>query len=493
MASSHPIPRSVSTWLLAVLLSALSLAPAAADAPAAPDDASPKPTLQGAILVLLDTVRADHLSPYGHRRNTTPGLRDLAKRGVLFEQVVSYAPWTLPSVATILSGDRFSRGYDVDEGKLRRSIVEDIRRAGYKTAALTEGGFVSSHFAFDRGFDEFREERGPVFLTEKTADGSFAEEPIEKGAGGVRKTFGRARKWLRAHADERFFLLIHTYEPHTPYQRFFFTKNIPRGNLTKVLDGRMLKQIRSGEVEIGDKERRYTRALYDGGLRVADYELALLMIQLEKMGLSDRTLLVVTSDHGEDLGARFPQHMGDHGHALFDEQIMVPLVIADPTQRFDVTRVKSQVRTIDILPTVAELLGASPSGPIEGRSLLPLMRGEETGDRPAFGGVTQLTPLRFFVRDGGYKYIEASPQEGTPELSPAPPPVQLYDLRSDPGEERNLAAEQPNRARAFHKRLVEYLDGSGPKSGISIESETDGIDAEMRERLRSLGYLDGVD
>lgn len=447
--------------------------------------------LQGAILVIIDTARADHLSAYGHRRDTSPGLRALAARGVLFEQVVSYAPWTLPSVAAILAGDRFSRAYDVSKETLRRSLVEDIQRAGYTTAAITEGGFVSAHFGFDRGFGEFREERGAVLLdADRQGDGEGKPRQTA-GAGGVKQTFSLARAWLQEHAGEPFFLLIHTYEPHTPYQRLFFTANIPRGNFKAVLDGEMLDKIRRGKLEIGDAERRYASALYDGGLRVADNELSLLMKQLNQIGLADRTLLVVTSDHGEELGERYPQHLGDHGHALFDEQILVPLVIADPTGSYARKRVTSQVRSVDILPTIADLLAVPLREQGEGRSLVPLMRGDENSDRIAFGGVTRLTPPRYFIRHEGYKYIESSPREGAQELSPVPPRIQLYDLRNDPGERQNLAAEDPERVRAYHRQLAEYLTLShGSRENESIEPAANRLDTELRERLRSLGYLE---
>ena len=116
------------------------------------------------------------------------------------------------------------------------------------------------------------------------------------------------------------------------------------------------------------------------------------------------------------------------------------------------------------------------------------MRGEETDDRIAFGGVTKLTPYRYFIRDGQYKYIESSPREGEQELSPVPPRVQLYDLRADPGEQQNLASHDEERVRHFHQQLVEYLDEA--QGTISIESATEDVDPALREQLRALGYVE---
>ena len=171
---------------------------------------------------------------------------------------------------------------------------------------------------------------------------------------------------------------------------------------------------------------------------------------------------------------------------------LVPLVIADPTHSYTKSRVSSQVRSIDILPTVAELLEVPLPRAIDGRSLVPLMRGEEKGDRIAFGGITKLTPPRFFIRNRGYKFIESSPREGEQELSPVPPRFQLYDLRRDPGELNNLAESEPKRVRRLHKKLVELIDDSQGNSAntTSVESATEAVDPELRERLRSLGYIE---
>jgi arylsulfatase A-like enzyme len=435
-------------------------------------------SLQGAVLIVLDTVRAGHLSAYGHERRTSPSLDRLAQEGVLFEQVVSFAPWTLPSVATILSGRPAGEVY-VD-GHLRESIVERVRAAGYRTAAVTEGGWFSKAFGFDLGFADYVEEEGAVQWREPGRGRD--REPT----GGIESTFGIARRWLSAHRDDRFFLVIHTYEPHAPYRRRTFAAGQTSESIGDVFRLEMMPELKSGRIRLGDEDLAYLAALYDGGILESDRHVGALLVFLETVGLRDRTLVVVTSDHGEELGDHYRTHAGDHGHALLDDQLLVPLILHNPVEAYPVRRVTAQVRTMDILPTIAEILGVVPGADLAGSSLVPMMRGEERGGRLAVGGDTKSGPRRAFLRDRGYKYIAVlGPHEEGRPLPFEPPADQLYDLRADPGERSNLASERPELAREFREILAGL--GGGPDGARVLP---DRLDPEQIDRLRSLGYLD---
>lgn len=438
--------------------------------------------LQGAVFVLFDTLRADHLSTADYARPTSPSLEALASRGVVFEQTISYSPWTLPSMLAILSGDWSDRPGVFAQGRLGRSRVQAFREAGIATGAFTEGAFVSRDFGFDLGFADYEEEEGAV---QRLLPGEL-RDPNYKGS--IERTFARARSWLAAHAHERFFLFVHTYEPHTPYRRRTFTDGLDPGSVGEVFETEELPLLRSGALHFDDRDLLYLTALYDGGVRESDRQLGELLELLEELGISGRTLVVVSSDHGEELGEHYPRAVGDHGHSLHDELLRVPLVIANPTERYPVARISAQVRTIDILPTIAELMGVADADGAgragAGRSLVPLLRGEERDDRIAFGGATRTLPARSFVRSGGYKYIESrldSPPD--PEL-PAPPPRQLYDLRADPGERTNLVDAQPELADRLREQLREHE--AGREQQIPA---LDAIPPALQERLRSLGYL----
>jgi len=439
-------------------------------------DSAPR-ELQGAVLIVLDTVRADRVSAYGYSRATTPTLDRLAADGVLFEQVVSFAPWTLPSLATILSGKRADAVY-VDN-RLRESLVQTIGAAGYRTAAITEGGFFSSYFGFDLGFEHYVEEEGAVQLV-------HAGKRRDPGkTGGIETTFRLAGEWIAAHRQERFFLMIHTYEPHSPYRRHAFTEGLERGVIGDEFRIEMLSALRREEVRLSDPELDYLSALYDGGILESDRHVGAFLRRLEKEGLRDRTLVVVTSDHGEELGEHYRSRAGDHGHALFDDQLLVPLIFHHPLESYPVTRVAAQVRTMDILPTMAEILGAGSGDRLDGASLVPLMRGAEQRGRPAVGGSTKGGPPRAFLRHLDYKFVAVlDPRQGTDPLPTPPPRYQLYDLRADPGERDDLAATRPELTRRLLGILHETAGGGGRPTEV-----TEPVDGELRERLRSLGYL----
>lgn len=436
--------------------------------------------LQGAVLVLIDTVRADHCSAYGYGRPTTPALERLARRGVLFENAITSAPWTLPAVAALLAGERVPRSLDAERGTLRHSLVEVLHRAGIATAAFTEGGFVSRDFLFDRGFDSWVEEEASVH---RTAPGA----PANAGSGSVARTFSNAARWLGQRRGARFFALVHTYEPHTPYMDRRFAAGLAPGRIGPALRMDAVRQLQSGALRLEPEERRYVEALYDGDIRAADDQLGRLLDALDSERLADRTLVVVTSDHGEDLGDLDPRFTASHGHALKDPLVRVPLVVADPAEPRPGRRVSQQVRLIDVLPTIAARLGAPHALRIEGRDLGSLLRGEETEPRLAFGGENWIGPAQEFVRSAGHKYIERTGAEATDAPPPGAPARQLFDLATDPGEQHDLAAERPELADTFARLLAEQRGASPAAAHRPALHE---LPQPLQERLRSLGYAD---
>ncbi len=426
---------------------------------------------RGVVLFVLDTVRPDRMSCYGHDRPTSPHIDALAARGARFEQVVSFAPWTLPSVAALLSGEPAHRAF---RGSLQRSLVTAFRDGGVRTAAVTENGYLAAKYGFDLGFDEYVE-LAPV----------RPDDPLAMGAIG--RTFARAEAWLRDHLRTRpgepFLLLVHTYEPHAPYTRTTFADGLPAGKVGDAFRVEALDGLRRGATAYGDADLERLRALYDGGVLEADRHVGELVGVLDELGVADEVVVCVTSDHGEDLGEHYRTRCGDHGHSLLDDLLLVPLVIADPTRPIAGRVVPTQVRTLDILPTLAALLEVGPLPSTEGRSLVSMLEGEPAPPRVAFGGSPHSGPDRIFVRHAGYKFIETVGEDRhDPPLVPPPPKVQLYDLRADPGETTNLAEERPDlveRFRALDRRIDRR--GGGPV-------EIDAADDELARRLRELGY-----
>jgi len=442
-----------------------------ADGPRASSALEPGRPL-GAVVFLLDTVRRDHVSSYGYERPTTPAIDALAREGVLFEQVASYSTWTLPSVAAILAGDFPSRVFD-DDLRMKRSLVEAFAKAGYRTAAFTEGGYVSRRWGMDRGFQEY-----------------FEEAHTEDSTNEIDRTFRDARRWLAANRESPFFLLLHTYEAHMPYRNRDFARELDPGRVGPTYELEFLEKVRHGEIALTAQEREYIRALYDGDILSTDRHVGEFLAFLEEVGLADRTLVVVTSDHGEEMGEEFERFIGGHGHSMRDNLLLVPLVIRDPTRHFPERRIDVQVRSIDVMPTVAELMGAEMDVPMSGRSLVPILIGNETTHRVAMSGENNRGVPRISIRDGRYKYIATIPSGETDGGAPealAVPPAQLYDLLNDPGEDLNLIGEKPRLARTMANTLARWYNGLG-KSGLDANPRV--IDAKLLGRLRALGYVD---
>ena len=436
--------------------------------------------LQGIVLILLDTVRADHVGCYGYDRPTTPNMDALAKRGVRFDQVIAPSPWTLPSVAALLSAQHPAREF-ASTRKITTSVVEDFQRAGFETGGVTEGGYVSDEFGFDRGFGYWVEEQGAVQLL----NSEQRRDPNPRGS--IENTFALARKWLVKHKRDRFFLFIHTYEVHTPYRRRDFAKNLDAGSVGPTLEIAQLRALRSGQVVLNESETEYVKALYDGGVLHADRHVGSFLSFLKTIGLSENTLIVVTSDHGEELGDHYPRITADHGHSLHDALLRVPLILYHPKRKFTGGDVMSQVRLIDLMPTIAELAGVSIDRPMDGKSMVPLLIGEDSTDRVAVSGHTKRGPPRMSIRDQGFKLIRVTGNDAsTPPLTPVPTEIQLYDLTEDPSERTNLAESRPQLVAALTDALQRIWSGLGEGGELT---PPDVVDPQLLERLKSLGYI----
>ena len=447
---------------------------------------APRPS--NAILIVLDTLRADRVSAYGHERRTTPVLDRLAEKGVLFESAVSHASWTLPAMVGLLAG-RYPTAQVYDSG-LRRSLVERLREAGWKTAAFTGGAWVGEQYGFGRGFDVFEDQVAIDLRLVRAPEHETGDPPKVEASKGIEKTFEAAQRWLEANAGEPFFLWVHTYEPHTPYRRQLYTKGMDTGIIGSTFEVASAALARSGRPGFrpGEPELAFIGALYDGGVTVSDQYVGRLLETLDRLGLTDDTLIVVTSDHGEDLGDRSPPRPGNHGHALWDELLLVPLIVFDPTRVYPVRRVPSQVRLIDTMPTILDILGVPVAGAGHASSLLPLMLGEEAGDLPAWSVLDENPkrgrPQQFAIRSGTHKLIltPAAGEDGEDR-------IELYDLAEDPKELRNLAAAEPERAAAL-LASVEEMRAELAAGGHPTYRSKRPLPPPVKQRLRALGYLE---
>jgi arylsulfatase A-like enzyme len=377
---------------------------------------------------VLDAVRNDHLSCYGYERPTTSHIDALAQEGVLFESCAAPAPWTVPSHGSLFTGlYPTSHGAHAEHlalSPLNTTLAEVLRDAGYETGGFSANIYLSPTLGFDQGF--------------ATYDVRLMDDGRPKPVRAAAEMNALVLPWVEARArdDRPFFLFVNYMDAHAPY--------LPPPPYDTLYGDPM------------DREDERKIALYDGGIAYMDSEVGRLLDRLDELGLTDDTLIIVTADHGEFLG----EHgLWDHKQHLYEEVLNVPLVMRYPPRLPRGQYVASLVQLTDVMPTVLTLAGVEPPAAMQGRNLLPLIRGEES---PAAYTVAF---AEFFrdeahmrklgpaydrrlksLRVGDWKYIWSS--TGTEEL---------YNLHTDPGESHNLASTETTRTADMRDRLDRWV------------------------------------
>ena len=389
------------------------------------------------VLVTVDTLRPDHLGCYGYRDIETPTLDGLARRGVLFENAVAQTPLTPPSHASIFTGQnpnvhkvRNTGGFILPSSS--RPLARLLQEQGWDTAAFIGSAVMKKLFGFDNGFAVYDDE-----MPRPGKRNEFREDPERKASVVV----DRAIDWLaKRQAGKPYFLWVHIYDPHIPYQ--------PPAEFAGKYKGRP----------------------YDGEIAYADRQIGRLFGALPG---KDQTLTAVLSDHGESLG----EH-GEHTHGVFlyDATLRIPFIMAGPGIPAGV-RVKQQARTIDFLPTLLELLGGRAPESVQGLSLAPSFAGKGVASDISYAETLypkmnmNWSELRA-IRTNRWKYVRA-------------PRPELYDLAVDPGETKNVVLQNGPEVSKFEAQL---------KSTVSSTEkvETAMVDERVMDQLKSLGYLSGA-
>jgi arylsulfatase A-like enzyme len=424
------------------------------------------------LLIVFDTLRADRTGIYGYPRETTPFLDQLATRGVVVEDVIAPYPTTLTSHWSLFSGLHPPRhGIYPDTKEKQRpeqTLAGIFQSAGYLTAAFTEGGYVHSMFGFGKGFDFYNNGR---------------DREINRFSGGAEVTFALAEQWLRENRDSRFFMFLHTYQVHAPfdppdgYLRMFEGDYSGRWEHSYPAEAAFL--VNQGKASLTPKEVDHIRSLYDAEIRYLDDTFARLWNRLKQMGALENTLVIITSDHGEDLGEHGWFH---HGTTLYDPALRVPLLLVWPGQVPRGARLTCQRSLTDLMPTVLELVGLEASGRLDGVSFASEIRsGSCPQSRPAYAELISPTykshddlPLAG-VRDEGWKFITHT-QTGAHEI---------YDLSRDRNETRNLVSHEPERIERMRQKVEDYL----AKRVEPLEPQGE-MSPEMKRQLRGLGYVE---
>ncbi|MEM7205078.1 MAG: sulfatase [Planctomycetota bacterium] len=391
------------------------------------------------ILIAVDTLRADRLSCYGYERPTTPHVDALAEDGVRFDQVAANANWTCPSFASIFTGvvpsrhGVFSYGPQTPLPSGLRTLAERFRDHGFATQAIAykpalyDGGY-------EQGFD--------VALT------------VPRLAVRGDDNLAEALEWLEANATGRNFLFLHFDDPHQP-----FTQPEPFDTAyRRDADGPELSlpfsAHRLGEQEDDPAIRAAVRELYDGEVAFVDDCIGRFLAALRQRGLYDDAVIVFVADHGEQLWEHGAFGHGPHAahdaRMLYDEVVRVPLIVKPGPGGFARGAVvPTQVRGFDVMPTLMELAGLDVDPTLDAQSLVPLLRVRD--DAPADRlAVIESSSKVLALRNRAWKYVLDYTKLGKPG-------EQLYELREDPGEERNLARRRGDTLAELRGQLLEYL------------------------------------
>ncbi|MFQ5877197.1 MAG: sulfatase [Acidobacteriota bacterium] len=455
----------------------------------------PDPRRPDLVLIVVDTLRADHLGAYGYDRPTSPNIDALAGRGLLFEEAWSAAPWTLPSVMSILTG-RYPSRHRVENDGLKlgaaiRTLAEVMTAAGYETAAFVAHIYVSRAFGFARGFGTFKD-------FGLSRPGYRLEAGMEPTAGEVTRA---ALDWLGGIGPAPIFLFVHYFDPHWPYDPpRSYAAMFPSeygGPLDATYDS--ISKFQDPLVALPEDYRRFLIDRYDGEIRYVDEQIGRLLDGLIEAGRGERTWVIVTADHGEE----FKEHgsMG-HGRHLYQESIRVPLVIGRPlpppagsrpgaagaSAAIGAARVTEPAAGVDLFPTVLDLAGVAgrPQG-LQGRSLAgrAAMGGEGTDPgggppRPIVSETIRLNAYRKAVRLGPLKLIRFMDDNRE----------ELYDLREDPGERRDLSAGRPGDVRRLLRALFDQVDVL--TGGWNLRWSSDGAPRRFQGQIRTDGIFRAV-
>ncbi|MEM8606984.1 MAG: sulfatase [Myxococcota bacterium] len=441
-------------------------------------DPAPPPSkpAKNAIVVMIDTLRADHVSAYANTRVKAPALDAFARGGVVFERDSAVEDWTKPSCATMLTGlYPNTHKTQSDSGKLPTSVKmvsEEMKSQNVSTGAFIANGYVSGKFGFEKGWDAYT---------------NYIRENKRTEAEHV---FTDAFEWIerKAEGGERFYAYVHTIDPHVPYDPpdsflELYEKEPYRGSIAPRSTALLLEGIKKGTFKPTAADKRHIRALYDGEISYHDKWFGDFMDKLGKAGLLEDTVVIVVSDHGEE----FWEHGNvGHGHQIHQELIHVPFIMSWKGSLPEGARVADNQDHCSLVPTLFDAMGLTRPEYLEGNSVLGIARGEAT-PAPAAGFSTHQGE-REAAWCGRYKLLQRGPIS-----------TSLFDVDGDPGCQNNLKNSHPI-ALTTMRAVLGQFQGAPNKArwrsrdleegvAMNVAAEDVEMDATTSEQLKALGYF----
>jgi arylsulfatase A-like enzyme len=417
------------------------------------------------ILISIDSLRADHLGIYGYGRETTPHIDRFSQDAVLFSKCFVQGTSTLISHASLFTslipihhGASFTKKYALSEDV--ETIAKKMKKNGYATVSFNDGGQISAKFGMDQGFDVF--DSGPE--KRKIEELQFS------------KIVDRGISWIQMNKGKKFFMFLHTYDihhPYTPSQKYIdLIEPGYKGPLGTSITVEMIYQAFRGKKTLEEEEKENIVVAYDAEIRRMDEAFGVLIAFLEETNLYDNTIIVLTSDHGEELDDH--GKIGMHAHTLYNELLHVPFIMKLGGSRLGGKVVDSLVGSIDISPTLLDSVDLPGFELTDGMSLFDIIKGKkkEKGiflisqrDHPH----EYADPRYWAIISDGWKVYDD----------------RLYDLENDPGERLDVSDQHEELKETLVKMALEYMSGK-PGQHKKTKSE---MDEDLKNRLKSLGYI----
>jgi len=440
-----------------------------------------KPSPPNVILIIIDTARKDHFSCYGYQRETTPRIDEFAKEAVKFENAIATSSWTLPSIASILTGlwpHRHLAGYQIKDKETGQeglsylsesavSLAEVLLQQGYQTVGFFQNPFVDPAFRLNRGFELYDYFPGDN-LHIRRAD----------------QVIGLASRWLERYWRRKtpFFMVVHLFDPHLAYDPpseyawpyvYGYQGEL---QIPFAPDEKELNKIRQGKITYSSKDKDFIIGLYNGELSFVDHWVGAFFDYLKEKKIYERSLIILTADHGEE----FWEHNSfEHGHSLYQEVLSVPLLIRFPEGENAGLAVKEYVTLADIAPSILAYLGIETSFPANGRSFISMPGAViRPFPRAIISELNRIGPPLQCIIKYPYKLI----------LNLINGKIEIYNLEKDPGEKENLFGKKLS----YPPEIIDQIHATANKiQELKAQNQLKkaSLDPETLKKLKSLGYL----